>query len=197
MNSLKPEINELQRLVEEKYGKPLRTSTDFDEISFFIRDDRGVAISASTLKRLWGYVNDTHNPRNQTLDALSRYIGHDHFKAFCLWLKSTSAYSSSFFSTHQLMSKELKEGQQVEIGWAPNRHLLLVHQGNGLFEVLKAKASKLQPGDRFEAQCFMKGYPLFLPYVLRQEEKTSPFIAGRNGGLTLINLLNEPINRLK
>ncbi len=189
MNIYKPEICELQRLVEQKFGRPLRSSSDFEEISFYIRDDRGISISPSTLKRLWGYVNDTHNPRNQSLDALARYVGHNHFTDFCHWLKSTPAYNSSFFSTHQLVSKELEEGQRVEIGWSPNRHLLLTYHGNGRFEVLESKASKLLPGDQFEAQCFMQGYPLYLPYVVRREEKTSPFIAGRNGGLTLINLL--------
>lgn len=189
MNIIKPEICELQRLIEEKYGKPLRTTTDFNEVSFFIHRVGGVEVSASTLKRLWGYVGDSHSPRSQTLDALARYLGYEHFDAFCAWLKSTSAYSSSFFSTKQLMTKDLQEGQRVEIGWAPNRYLLLLYRGNGLFEVMESKASKLQQGDCFEAQCFMEGYPLYLSYVLRDQAKTSPFIAGRNGGLTLINPL--------
>ena len=51
----------------------------------------------------------------------------------------------------------------------------------------EARQSKLLQGDRFEAVSFLMGQPLFLPYVLRNGERLSPFIAGRNGGLTLVN----------
>ena len=35
--------------------------------------------------------------------------------------------------------------------------------------------------------CFLLGQPLLLSYIAREGYKTAPFIAGRNGGLTLIN----------
>lgn len=49
--------------------------------------------------------------------------------------------------------------------------------------------SKLQPGDRFVAGCFIKSYPLYLPYIERNGEHTASFVAGRNGGLTVINII--------
>lgn len=71
MNKLKPEIMELLTLVGKKYSRNLLTTTDFDEFSLHLKSEHGYLIS--TLKRLWGYVNDTHQPRTQTLDLLSRY----------------------------------------------------------------------------------------------------------------------------
>lgn len=191
MNIYKPEIAELLLLVEKEYGKALRTTTDFDEFSFYLQKKGFGLISTSTLKRLWGYVNDIHKPRVQTLDLLSRYIGFSFFSGFCDYLKSSSAYNSSFFSAHQIMAKELTPGTELEIGWSPNRYLRLLYKGNTLFEVEEAKQSKLQKGDCFETATFLKGQPLFLPYVLRNGERTSPFIAGRNGGLTLLNCINH------
>lgn len=191
MNIYKPEIAELLILVEKKYGKALRTTTDFDELSFYLQKNSYGLISTSTLKRLWGYVNDVHTPRMQTLDLLARFIGFDFFSAFCSYLKSSSAYNSSFFSAHQIMTKELVPGMEVEIGWSPNRYLRLLYRGNTLFEVQEAKQSKLQKGDCFEAATFLEGQPLFLPYVLRDGVRTSPFIAGRNGGLTLLNRIDH------
>lgn len=191
MNIYKPEIAELLLLVEKKYGKALRTTTDFDEFSFYLQKREFGLISTSTLKRLWGYVNDIHKPRVQTLDLLSRFIGFSFFSAFCEYLKSSSAYNSSFFSAHQVMAKELTPGTELEIGWSPNRYLRLLYKGNTLFEVEEAKQSKLQKGDCFETASFLKGQPLFLPYVLRNGERTSPFIAGRNGGLTLLNCIDH------
>jgi hypothetical protein len=64
-----------------------------------------------------------------------------------------------------------------------------MYKGNSSFEVLKSEKSKLSVGDCFEVSSFMLGQPLLLPYVLRNGERTSPFIAGRNGGLTMLNCL--------
>ncbi|MDO4163569.1 MAG: hypothetical protein Q4D56_04175 [Bacteroides sp.] len=189
MNVFKPEIAELLSYVEKKYAKNLRTTTDFDEFTFHLNRQMGIKISTSTLKRLWGYVNDTHIPRSNTLDLLARYIGYNHFGDFCAWLKSSTAYNSSFFSAKQVVSNELTPGAEVEIGWSPNRYLRLKYKGNTLFEVTEARQSKLHEGDCFEASAFLIGQPLSLPYVLRSGIRTSPFIAGRNGGLTLLNCL--------
>ena len=187
MDIHKPEIVELLALVEQKYGKKLQTTTDFDEFSFHFKQQIGETISTSTLKRLWGYVNDSHTPRQHTLNLLAKYIGHEDFNQFRFWLKSSEVYNSSFFSTKQLQTKELTPGQEIEIGWSPNRYIRLRYQGESEYLITEAVQSKLQAGDRFEATTFLMGEPLFLPYILRNGNRTSPFIAGRNGGLTLIN----------
>lgn len=189
MNVFKPEIAELLLLVEQKYAGSLCTTTDFEMLSVHLKLECGLLLSPSTLKRLWGYVNDIHKPRVNTLDALSRYLGHKNFKEFCSWLKSSSVYNSSFFTAQQIVSKELKMGSVVEIGWSPNRYLRLSYKGDAWFEVLEAKQSKLKEGDCFEATSFLMGQPLSLPYILRDGIRTLPFIAGRNGGLTLVNCL--------
>ena len=51
-----PEIEELKKLIEEKYGKKLSTTTDFDEFSLFLQRKNDINVSSSTLKRLYGYV---------------------------------------------------------------------------------------------------------------------------------------------
>ena len=78
-----PEIEELKLLIEQKYGKTLGTTTDFEEFSVHLSHDTGQNVSASTLKRLWGYVNDSHKPRMFTLDILAQYLGHANYYAFC------------------------------------------------------------------------------------------------------------------
>lgn len=189
MNVLKPEIVELINTVEEKYGKKLDTTNDFEAFSSFLYMQIKENISTSTLKRLWGYVNYPHYPRKATLDVLSRFVNFDDYKSFCSHLKLSSVYNSSFFSSDQLLVKNLKEGMQVEIGWAPNRYLRLLYKGDLMFEVIEAQNSKLHEGDCFETTSFMIGHPITLPYILRNGERTQPFIAGRNSGLTLLNVL--------
>ncbi len=188
MNLYKPETTELLRLVERKFGKPLDSTNDFDEFSLCLKSKKLGTVSASTLKRLWGYVNDSHQPRTNTLDILASYLGHAHFQDFCLWLKKSTVYNSSFFSAHIIdVPGNLALGDEVEIGWAPNRYLRLNYRGGVMFEVRESKESKLQTGDCFEAVSFVLGQPLLLAYVLRDGQRTPPFIAGRNGGLTILN----------
>ncbi len=185
------EIEELKRLVEERYGKTINTSTDFDELSLYLSRAIGESISTSTLKRLWNYVNDTHKPRVSTLDVLSRFLGHSDYASFIVWLKTSVKYNSSFFNVKQLQSSSLSVGCKVEIGWSPNRYLLLKYLGDNIFEVESAENSKLLAGDRFATVCFMHGYPLFLSCVERDAESIGSFVAGRNGGLTMVKILSE------
>lgn len=94
-----PEIEELKHLVEEKYGKGINTTTDFEEFSFFLQKNIDKKISSSTLKRIWGYVNDEHRPRIGTLNTLAEYVGHQDFTTFKTWLKTSLRYNSSFFES--------------------------------------------------------------------------------------------------
>ena len=70
-----PELNALLSEVERKYGRRIATSTDFEALSVVIEHEINEMISASTLKRLWGYVSSNPSPRVSTLDILSRYVG--------------------------------------------------------------------------------------------------------------------------
>ena len=108
MNLHTPEISELKARVEDRYQRNLKTSTDFEEFSLYLSNFFQEKVSASTLKRLWEYVGDSHNPRVNTLDVLARYIDFQSFKAFCEDLKRSTYYNSSFISIEKIMSEELQ-----------------------------------------------------------------------------------------
>lgn len=186
-----PEIEELKSAVEQKYGKVLGTTTDFEEFSIYLTKQVGIHLSSSTLKRLYGYVSDEHKPRITTLDILAQYLGYKDFSAFTIWLKTSNKFNSSFFDANRLASNDLEINSHVEIGWSPNRLLTLRFLGNSCFEIEKAENSKLRVGDRFITGCFIMGQPLYLPYIERNGEHTAPFVAGRNGGLTIINVIKK------
>ena len=186
-----PEIEELKSLVEKKFNRILSTTTDFEEFSIELKRKVSKEISSSTLKRIWGYVNDSHKTRKFTLDILANYIGHDNFDSYVSWLKKSTRYNSSFFNACQVLSSELNIGQQIEIGWRPNRLLRLRYLGSSKYEVVEAKNSKIRVGDRFITGCFIKGQPLILPFIERPEGNTSTFVAGRNSGLNLLGIVRE------
>lgn len=187
----KAEIQELKSLVEKKFGHRLCTTNDFESLSELLLTEMKTPISASTLKRIWQYVNDEHTPRMSTLDILAQYVGHAEFLAFCKWRKEESRQSSAFFSAERVAVSELPVEAEVEIGWAPDRLVRLCYKGEGMFEVIRVHESKLMVGDLFPTSSFILGEPLSVPYIIRDGEKTSPFVAGKNGGLTVLSLVGQ------
>ncbi len=183
-----PELNYLLRKVEEKYGRSISTSTDFESLSLTMERETGGFVSASTLKRLWGYVSLKPAPRVATLDVLSRYVGYSSFTKLCQALKDDPAVESAFFTTRFVVSEELKEGDIVTIGWEPNRLVKLEYQGNNLYKVLSSANSKLCVGDEFSASQFMLGYPLFVDRIKRGDVYTSSYVAGKVEGLNRLEV---------
>ena len=182
-------MNYLISLVEKKFRKDVKTSTDFYQLAQEIENETGCCVSASTLKRMWGYVNMAPTPRQTTLDVLSRYIGKKDYKTFCEDLKSSEAFQSRFFTADFINACDLPLESRLEIGWDPDRKVTLKYMGDSQFEVESVCNSKLLPGDRFEAVNFIKGYPLYISRILRDGEYTPSYIAGRQGGINHLKVL--------
>lgn len=188
--TMTPEIEQLMRCVEQRYGNLLRTTTDFEVFSMHLKRTTASELSPSTLKRMWGYVADDHHPRRSTLDVLAKYAGHGSFDDFVQWLRNQQTDNSEYINLEQIVSSDLAVGDSVRIGWSPDRMLLLSYLGANRYEVVEACNSKIVVGDTFEAGCFIKYQPLLLPCILREGQRTPPFLAGRDGGLTVLTKLS-------
>lgn len=177
-----PEIEFLLSEVSRQFGKPVNSSSGFEQLALDVEARTGERLSESTLKRLWGYVSLNPKPRASTLDILARYTGRENFRRLCLELQETSA----FFTAESVRSADLEEGSVVILGWMPDRRVELVYLGNMRFEVRDAGTSKLRRGDRFEAAAFLRDQPLYLPGVERDGKMLPAYVAGRSRGLTLL-----------
>lgn len=72
-------MNDLRRRVEETTGITPVTATDFERLSEAVRERIGSLLSPTTLKRIWGYLNENTVPWHTTLDVLVRCCGwHDY-----------------------------------------------------------------------------------------------------------------------
>lgn len=183
-----PELSFLLTEVEKKYGRKLSTATDFESLSVVIEMNTRAYISASTLKRLWGYVTMNPTPRISTLDILCKFIGHKDFKSFCTSLKDTSSFNSTFFTSRCMDTSDLGTGDIVRIGWAPDREVKMEYHGEHWFRVTESANSKLLPGDEFEITHIMLEYPLYISRILRDGNYTPPYVAGMNGGILTIRI---------
>ncbi len=189
MKSMQPYIKSLLTAVEQYHSRPIRTTVNFEALSITVEQQTSERISASTLKRLWGYVADKHEPRRYTLDVLSKYIGHRDFDSFCEWLASQNLSDSDFFSAKKILSTSLQQGVRIEIGWNPDRYIILECLGENRFRVESSENSQLDVGDEFSVAIFMLGYPLYIPMVVRGGVVLSSFVGGKRGGLTILSIL--------
>ena len=186
-----PELAYLLSEVEKKDGRRISTSTDFESLSVVIEHEAGEHVSSSTLKRLWGYVSMKPTPRIATLDVLSRYVGVRDFHGFCDSLRQASIYDSTFFTSRCISASDLETGEFLIIGWSPDRLVRLKYLGAGTFEVIDSKNSQLMPGDRFEMANVIMGYPLYIARILRNGGWTPSYVAGRNGGITVMERVKD------
>lgn len=86
----------LCQALEEKMGKRMHTSRDFEALATSIFEQTHQLISASTLKRLWGYLDEGVTPRRSTLDLLSQFLGYAEWDAFCEQQTEESPADSGF-----------------------------------------------------------------------------------------------------
>ena len=177
-----PEIEFLLGEVSRQFGRPVSVSSDFEHLALDVESRTGEAISESTLKRLWGYVNLNPKPRASTLDILSRYAGRSNFRRLCMELQETS----DFFAAEAIRSSDLEEGAVVILGWMPDRRVELRYLGADRYEVRDSGTSKLRAGDSFETSEFLLGHPLYLASVERGGALLPAYVAGRSQGLTLL-----------
>ncbi len=187
-----PELAFLLEKVEGRFNKRLATPKDFellaDEIEF--ASSPKAKISASTLRRIWGYDSYESNPTISKLDILALYAGYENFRRFAEYLKTDKTFTSGFLSTDFVESGELESGDHVLLGWNPNRVVELEYLGSNRYRVLSNRNSKLQEGDEFQSVSFIKGYPLYISHIEREGAKTSMYAAGVKDGLTLVRRIS-------
>lgn len=181
-------ITLLRQLVEESANHAIATSNDFIFLSGEIQGRLKETLSASTLKRLWGYVDGYASVRPSTLDILARFVGFPDWETFVSdYCEVESVQSSHRVVSKSLYTKDLNAGNQVEIAWNPNRRCMLKYLGNSLFEVVTSENAKLKPGDRFLCQRFTKNQPLYVE-LITNDGNTELFVMGNKGGLTKLTL---------
>ena len=74
-----------KQLIEEKLGwgsSEHWTNQDFDLLSEKIYAVTGVALSQTTLKRIWGKVKYDSAPTVTTLNTLAKFVGFDNWRDF-------------------------------------------------------------------------------------------------------------------
>ena len=57
--------------IETALHRQMKTPKDFDFLKEKIYERLNILVSSTTLKRLWGYLDESVTPREKTLDVLT------------------------------------------------------------------------------------------------------------------------------
>ena len=178
-------IVRLCEAVEKLVGCKMTTPSNFEMLRNRIIEWQHVTISASTLKRIWGYAGQTTEPRVIMLDTLARLVGYKDFDAFCQGQARGAEVESQLFLSGTINADQLEPGANLHLSWQPDRVCIVEHQGGGVFRVVKAENTKLQENDTFECHLFINHEPLYIDRLCRGSLPPVSYVAGRQNGVTV------------
>lgn len=174
----------LRKTLETHLGRPLRTPSDFDWCSLRIAEQSGERISPTTLKRLWGYLDEGHLPRLSTLSSLARFLGAADWDAWC------AGGDSGFIAEQILAVSNLMVGDRIELTWLPDRWCVIEYRGHENFVVRDIRHAKLPAGATFQATVFAAGHSLYISGTM-PDGSDFTYVAGRSHGLRDVKLLKR------
>ncbi len=182
---MRDKIKVLRDRVEEAFGGRVLTPIRFDALSQSIFERTGVLISATTLKRLWGYLNEPVTPRRSTLDVLARYCGWTDFDTFGSGERSDIESGNLGASTIRA-DRDITPGDRLRLMWAPDRVCVIEYDGDLRWHVTASEGTRLAPGDSFRCGLIVNGEPLYLDDLKHEGQKPGVYVCGRRSGVTFI-----------
>jgi hypothetical protein len=179
---------EIKLLIEKKFGRTIRYPKDCEELAQMMRENFDLVISASTLKRLWGFYKETEAPRLYSLDTLAKFLGFENWDQMDARLVVNT---SEFEDLVSIDIKQLTHEETLVVEYSPSRKLLLKYQTDFTFEVLESTTNKILVGDTLRIYNMVKNYPLICHSVVRGNEEKGKYIGGKNEGITYLCVVNK------
>ncbi len=191
MQTPTPEIMELRRAIETAVQHTMKTPADFDFLASVIWERSKNTISATTLKRLWSYIDGYNTVRASTLRILSRFLGFNEWEDFLADIEHQNNIQSNFILTESINSNTLTKGALLELAWLPNRVIVIEYLGNNSFVVKKSLHSKLQVGDTFNCAHFILNHPLYIDNLVQNDQSPVAYVMGKKEGIITCKILNN------
>ena len=193
IDSNHPHVSALCGQVEKIYKKHPGCSSDFQDLCEDIKHKTKLNISQSTLERLWGYGRVRYSGiALHTLDVLSIYIGYKDWTSFLCHIEKQEDSESDEFKSTRIISRNLKEGTRLKIGWNPNRECIIRYLGNDRFVAEECFNSTMQPGASFTCYQFQIGRELLMNDFYENvddKEDGKSYVVGMNTGLLYCEML--------
>ena len=175
-------IKAAKETIEKIAGTSIGVLKDFETLSNIILQQTQDYISPTTLRRFWGYQEQSHL-RPTSLGIIARYMGYTDWRNFCDAVDNGSSVQSGKLSRKRLLSESLTEGALVEVRWNPDRRIVVRFEGQHWFRIITAEKTKLHEGDRFRCLVFIENEPLYLTGLICPDEEPHDYVCGQRNGI--------------
>ena len=175
---------QLCREIETAVGRPMRTPKDYTFLSGCIYARLHILVSSTTLKRIWGYLDEGVESRPSTLGVLARFLGYRDWDDYCdRAAEAAERQSSPVMSRRLSVGEELKPGDRLRLTWQPERVCDVVYLGNLTFQVTASENTRLLEGDTFGCSLFVEGEPLYLDNLQQEGRPPVAYVCGKRSGI--------------
>ena len=170
--------------IETALHRQMKTPKDFDFLKEKIYERLNILVSSTTLKRLWGYLDESVTPREKTLDVLTQFLGYRDWKEYTQHANNPKESQSSPVMNRKISVKEdLALGDSIRLTWQPDRVCDIEYLGDLTFKVIASENTRLQPGDTFECSLIVEGEPLYLDNLIQGQKQPTAYVCGKKAGV--------------
>ena len=179
-------IENLRNEIEVAIHRRLATPKDFEALREMIFSRLHILVSATTLKRIWGYIDDSVSTRRSTLDILARYIGYADFDAYENGTVGDIAESPSspIMARRIDVDEQLQPGDMIRLTWQPGRICDVEYRGDRVFCVVASQCTRLKAGDTFKCSLMIEDEPLYIDMLVTADSVTpTAYVCGKKSGI--------------
>jgi len=185
-------IKQLRKQIEEVYKCNFSSPRDFGWLSKQL-NLMGDGISATTLKRLWGYLPNNIRPRVATLNTLSRFLGYQNFSHYLASFTSESqavddSPSQPVLGASIQPAREMKVNDRLQLTWQPGRSCIIRHLGAGQFVVEESEKTRLVAGNTFICELIIEGEPMYIDNLVQDKRQPIGYVCGKRNGVHFLML---------
>jgi hypothetical protein len=186
----------IKKKIEERYKQKILYARQCDSLAAHISEVCKCPISASTLKRLWGFIKKEREtrPREWTLDLLSQYCGYETWSDLQHELAGNVQKKKSRIESVNCLL--LKPGTKLHVKFGRFVFIELHYEGKGCFIVTGANKSTLIINDKLEIESIKLDRPVLVRKLIRNGTTSTDLIVGDLTGVTEITS-DETADKLK
>ena len=180
----------LREMIERMVGRKMLVPRDFAWLSEKVLERTQQRVSASPLRRFWGYVNEGVTASKFTKNVLAIFLGYADFEEFVL-LQGAGEQQSQMVMGREISCDDLYEGQLLKLSWLPDRTCIIRYQGNGSFRVLSSANTRLAKDDTFECHHFINHEPAYLHGWKHGDREPVTYAIGKKNGIIVEHYLED------
>ena len=174
----------IKKKIEDKAEITVRYSRDCEVLANKIHVESNCRLSASTIRRLFGFIKGTTSIRTHTLDVIANYIGHASYDDLLNTLDKGEANKPKVII--ELIPSTLKSGLRYQYSSKPDTEVSIECLGKSQFKVISSKNSILKQNDIFKTNNISLHHPLFILELEREGKALGKIIEAKISGITSI-----------